>query len=57
MAKKALSKSTAAKSRSKQPTAKKPARAAAPKSTSKYNQTGAPWWKQFRPTETAESKR
>ncbi|HEX7408056.1 MAG TPA: hypothetical protein VF515_10470 [Candidatus Binatia bacterium] len=57
MAKKALSKSTAAKSRSKQPTVKKTARAAAPKSTSKYDQTGAPWWKKFRPTEAAESKR
>jgi hypothetical protein len=57
MAKKAPAKSTAAKSRSKQPPVKKAARAAAPKSTSKYDQTGAPWWKQFRPTEAAESKR
>jgi hypothetical protein len=63
MAKKAAKKPTAAKTRAKKPTVKKAPKpkaskkAAAPKTAAKYDQSGAPWWKKFWPTQATESKR
>jgi len=63
MVRKAAKKPTAAKTSAKKPAVKKapkPAaskKTAAPKAAVKYDQSGAPWWKKFWPTQPTESKR
>lgn len=57
MAGKATKKSAAARTPKKKSPAIKAAKKAAPASTAKFDQSGAPWWKKFWPTQPTAGKR
>ncbi|MFN8626765.1 MAG: hypothetical protein U0587_12410 [Candidatus Binatia bacterium] len=57
MAGKATKKSAAARTPKKKSPAIRAAKKAAPASTAKFDQSGAPWWKKFWPTQPTAGKR